>query len=97
MEPQQKWKLHSWSPLKRLSASNIAEPLATSTTTTIYTVTVTNVGGCTSTDAVIVTVDKTPPVANAGVDRNLVLTQLQLSALQVCSLAIHTVGAQQLP
>ncbi|MBK7763335.1 MAG: hypothetical protein IPI46_08165 [Bacteroidetes bacterium] len=62
---------YSWSPSTGLSASNIAEPLATSTTTTTYTVTVTNVGGCTSTDAVIVTVDKTPPVANAGVDRNL--------------------------
>jgi hypothetical protein len=38
------------------------------TTTTTYTVTVTATNGCTSTDAVIVTADKTAPMANAGVD-----------------------------
>ena len=38
------------------------------TTTTTYTVTVTASNGCTATDAVVVTVDKTPPTANAGAD-----------------------------
>lgn len=62
---------YSWSPSTGLSANNIAEPLATSNSTTTYTVTVTNAGGCTATDAVLVSVNKTPPVANAGSDKVL--------------------------
>jgi YVTN family beta-propeller protein len=46
------------------TASIIVSPL----TTTIYTVTVTSAGGGTSTDAVQVTTDKIPPIANAGAD-----------------------------
>jgi flavin reductase (DIM6/NTAB) family NADH-FMN oxidoreductase RutF len=37
-------------------------------TTTTYTVTVTDASGCTATDDVVVTVDKTTPLANAGTD-----------------------------
>ncbi|MGB3008490.1 MAG: hypothetical protein WBC06_18380, partial [Chitinophagaceae bacterium] len=40
----------------------------TPTSTTTYTVTVTGANGCTATDAVVVTADKTPPTANAGED-----------------------------
>jgi hypothetical protein len=40
----------------------------TPTTTTTYTVTVTTANGCTATDAVVVTADKTPPTADAGAD-----------------------------
>jgi hypothetical protein len=40
----------------------------TPTSTTTYTVTVTGANGCTATDAVVVTADKTPPTANAGAD-----------------------------
>ncbi|MFV5698103.1 T9SS type A sorting domain-containing protein, partial [Flavobacterium sp. ZT3R17] len=52
---------YSWSPAAGLSATNIANPVATPSTTTTYTVTVTGANGCTKTDAVIVTVDKTSP------------------------------------
>jgi hypothetical protein len=63
---------YSWSPSTALSAANIAQPVTTATSTTNYTVTVTNsVNGCTATDAVLITVNKTLPVANAGVDVSL--------------------------
>jgi hypothetical protein len=57
---------YSWSPATGLSATNIANPVASPTTTTTYTVTGTT-GSCVTTDVVVVTV--TPmPVANAGSD-----------------------------
>ncbi len=62
---------YSWSPAAGLSATNIAQPTANPNATTTYTVTVTASNGCTSTDAVIVNVNKTPPTANAGPDKNL--------------------------
>jgi len=58
---------YSWSPATGLSSTTIANPVATPSTTTNYTVTVTNAFGCTNTDVVIVAV--TPlPSANAGTD-----------------------------
>ncbi|MDI1306423.1 MAG: T9SS type A sorting domain-containing protein [bacterium] len=54
---------YSWSPATGLSATNIANPVATPATTTTYTVTVTGANGCTKTDSVIVTVDKALPLA----------------------------------
>lgn len=57
---------YSWSPATGLSATNIANPVASPTTTTSYTVTGTT-GSCTSTDVVVVTV-VAQPVANAGND-----------------------------
>ncbi|MFN5311361.1 MAG: beta strand repeat-containing protein, partial [Flavobacteriales bacterium] len=58
---------YSWSPATGLSASNIAQPLANPSITTTYTLTVTNISsGCTHTDPVVVTVNNTDPVANAG-------------------------------
>ncbi|KIA86140.1 T9SS type A sorting domain-containing protein [Flavobacterium sp. AED] len=54
---------YSWSPATGLSATNIANPVATPATTTTYTVTVTGANGCTKTDSVIVTVDKASPLA----------------------------------
>ena len=52
---------YSWSPAAGLSATNIANPVATPVATTTYTVTVTGANGCTKTDDVIVTVNKTLP------------------------------------
>ncbi len=52
---------YSWSPAAGLSATNIANPIANPTATTTYTVTVTGANGCTATDDVKVTVDKTSP------------------------------------
>ncbi|WP_162426864.1 NHL repeat-containing protein [Pontibacter pudoricolor] len=49
-----------WSPATGLSATNVANPVASPTTTTTYTVTVTNADGCTDTDEVIVKVNDKP-------------------------------------
>ncbi|MEI6124105.1 MAG: LamG-like jellyroll fold domain-containing protein [Bacteroidota bacterium] len=48
---------YSWSPTTGLSASNIANPLATPTVTTTYTVSVENNFLCTSSATVLITVD----------------------------------------
>tara|TARA_Y100000589_G_scaffold325106_1_gene362380 strand:+ start:2862 stop:6239 length:3378 start_codon:yes stop_codon:yes gene_type:complete len=59
---------YSWSPATGLSSTTSPNPTATPSTTTTYTLTVTGSGGCTATDQVTVTVDNTPPSANAGPD-----------------------------
>jgi len=58
---------YSWNPTTGLSNPNIANPIASPTSTITYTVTVTEGNGCTDTDDVIVTVN-TLPTANAGTD-----------------------------
>jgi hypothetical protein len=50
---------YSWSPAAGLSSTTTASPTATPSVTTQYIVTVTNAGGCTAQDTVVVTV-KTP-------------------------------------
>jgi gliding motility-associated-like protein len=66
---------YEWSPSAGLSQNNVSNPVATSTTTTIYTVTTTNIlNGCTSSDAVTITVDRTPPNAEAGNSKELSCT-----------------------
>jgi hypothetical protein len=54
---------YSWLPATGLSATNIANPVANPTTTTTYTVTVSNGGSCTSTASVTVTVSPFGPVS----------------------------------
>jgi len=58
---------YSWSPVTGLSSSTKAQPDASPSVTTTYTLTVSN-GICTSTDTVEVTVNPLP-VANAGPDK----------------------------
>lgn len=68
---------YAWSPAAGLSANNIAQPIVTAPG--IYTLTVTNTAnGCTATDAVIISQDITPPVANAGIDKTLTCTVTSL-------------------
>uniref|UniRef100_UPI0037518D2D SdrD B-like domain-containing protein n=1 Tax=Flavobacterium sp. TaxID=239 RepID=UPI0037518D2D len=62
---------YSWSPTTNLSSATVANPNANPSVTTTYTLTVTNIAGCTATDAVLVTVDKNTPIAEAGIDKNL--------------------------
>ncbi len=71
---------YAWSPTAGLSNPSIATPVASPTTTTNYTVTVTNSLGCTATDVVVVTVNPLP-TANAGNDATICAgTPLNLSA-----------------
>ena len=51
---------YSWSPAAGLSSTTIANPVASPTTSTIYTVTVTNDAGCSSTTQTTVQVRATP-------------------------------------
>ncbi|MCE3280128.1 MAG: hypothetical protein K0S44_2319 [Bacteroidetes bacterium] len=55
-----------WNPATGLSSNSVANPVASPTVTTSYTVTVTNSNGCTATDAVVVNVNSV--TANAGSD-----------------------------
>ena len=60
---------YSWSPATSLSSATVANPTANPSTTTTYTLTATKTGnGCTASDQVLVTVNNTAPVANAGND-----------------------------
>ncbi len=64
---------YSWTPATGLSDSAIAQPTASTTGT--YTLTVTKiVNGCTSADAMVVSVDTSKPVANAGTDKTITCT-----------------------
>lgn len=58
---------YSWSPASGLSNANIPNPVATPSSTTNYTVTVTDANGCVSQDVVQVGV-AAPPVVSAGND-----------------------------
>ncbi len=53
---------YSWTPSTGLNFTNISNPTASPTATTIYTVTVTDNNGCTATDDVKVTVHPNPPI-----------------------------------
>ncbi|MEZ5046764.1 MAG: SdrD B-like domain-containing protein [Chitinophagaceae bacterium] len=58
-----------WTPAAGLDNANIAQPIATPSSTTNYTLTVN--GFCT--DSVLVTVDNTPPTADAGPNQTIYL------------------------
>lgn len=68
----------SWSPSSGLSSSSIASPVATLTSTTQYTVTMTDANGCTSSDNVTVLIDPIPvPAFTAAAVCNLDPTVFQ--------------------
>lgn len=60
----------SWTPASTLSNAAIANPIATPTTTTAYTVTVNDLNGCVASDIINVTVNNLP-VVDAGNDTTL--------------------------
>ena len=63
---------YAWTPTTGLSSSTVAQPLATPTSTTTYTLVITNSStGCTASDTVLVTVDNASPTANAGSDATI--------------------------
>jgi hypothetical protein len=60
---------YSWTPATGLTSSTVSNPTANPSVTTTYTLTATNTAsGCTATDQVLVTVNTTIPVADAGLD-----------------------------
>jgi len=61
---------YAWSPSPDLSATDIANPIASPVDTTTYMVTVTDGNGCSNTGSVTVNVYNAPP-ANAGIDTSL--------------------------
>jgi len=61
---------YSWSPSATLSNSGISNPVANPTSTTAYTVTVTDANGCSATDFTTLTVNPLPS-ANAGSDASI--------------------------
>ena len=58
----------NWSPTATLNNSTVANPVASPSITTTYTVTVTDINGCTDTDDIVITVNPLPNV-DAGVDQ----------------------------
>ncbi|MBL7875736.1 MAG: autotransporter-associated beta strand repeat-containing protein, partial [Cyclobacteriaceae bacterium] len=62
---------YSWSPASGLSATNIANPIASPVVTTSYTVTVRDGNGITATDNTTITID-TPPTPNIGTSGSIV-------------------------
>jgi hypothetical protein len=62
---------YAWSPSAGLNNAAVAQPVASPSSNTIYTVTVTGSNGCTATSNVSVNVNTTAPVANAGSTLNL--------------------------
>ena len=58
----------AWSPSATLSDAAIANPSATPTSTTTYTLTA-SYSGCSASDDVVISVDATPFAANAGEDK----------------------------
>ncbi len=75
---------YSWTPPAGLSSTSIAQPTATAPGT--YTLTVTNTAnGCTATDAVVISRNITPPVANAGTDKTLTCT---VTSVQIGTAAV---------
>ena len=60
----------AWDNGASLSSAAIANPIANPVTTTIYTVTVTDLNGCSATDQVTITVNPSPNV-NAGADQSI--------------------------
>ena len=65
---------YSWTPVKGLSNGNIADPVASPDTTTVYIVQVYDHNNCSKSDSVVVTVLKRP-VANAGPDKKMMVGQ----------------------
>ena len=59
-----------WDNASTLDDNTLANPTANPVVTTTYTVTVTDLNGCTNTDQILVTVNPLP-IADAGTDQNL--------------------------
>ena len=75
---------YSWTPTTGLSNPNIANPIASPTTSTVYTLTVTDDDGCTDTDQVTVNVNAAPPAALTSTGPEQVTTFNGLTTFSIC-------------
>lgn len=67
---------YSWTPSNGLNNVNIANPFANPNITTTYVLNVLNpTNGCSSSDQVIINVNKNSPIAYAGIDATITCTQ----------------------
>lgn len=57
---------YSWTPTAGLSDANIANPIASPTVNTVYTVSVTDANGCTNTDDIEVVVNAAPDITTSS-------------------------------
>lgn len=71
---------YTWSPSTGLSCTNCANPIASPTTTTAYTVTGTDANGCTNTDQVNVTVKPLPTIVASNDTAICIGDTIQISA-----------------
>ena len=71
---------YSWSPSTGLSSTIVSNPTASPTTTTTYTVTVSNLFGCSQTDAVLVTVNPSSTAVTADSNSPCLGSSLNLTA-----------------
>lgn len=74
----------SWSPAQGLSATDIPNPVCTATTTTVYTLTVTDDDGATCTDQITVNVTPAPPAALTSAGPEQVTTFNGLTTFSIC-------------
>ncbi|MFH0867226.1 MAG: YCF48-related protein [Bacteroidota bacterium] len=70
---------YSWSPGTGLSATNISNPVASPSVTTVYIVTVTDANGCTDSDDVLITVNPIPPTPVISLAGNILTSDADSS------------------
>ena len=69
----------AWTPFNSLNNSTVAHPIANPTTNSIYTLTVTDANGCTSTSQTNITVNPLPAIPIVTVNGNLLTSSPALS------------------
>lgn len=75
---------YSWTPTTGLSDPSIANPVASPTTNTVYTLTVTDDDGCTDTDQVTVNVNAAPPAVLTSTGPEQITTFNNLTTFSIC-------------
>jgi gliding motility-associated-like protein len=75
---------YSWSPATGLSNPNVANPSASPTVTTVYTLTVTDDNNCTATDSITINVNPAPPALLTTTGPEQITTFNNLTTFSIC-------------
>ncbi len=75
---------YSWVPAAGLSNPSIANPVASPSTSTVYTVTITDANNCSSSDQVTVNVNPAPPAALTSTGPEQITTFNGLTTFSIC-------------